>query len=345
MIAAKSTKAAVLDATVAAMLAPGRGLLAADESFPTIGRRFDALKIPSTAENRRAYRELLFTTPGLRQAVSGVILFDETLRQRTARGVAFPQFLSRHGMVPGIKVDGGTVELAGLPGEKVTQGLDGLRERLAEYWTLGARFTKWRAVIAIGRGLPTAASIEANAEMEGLFAALSQEAGLVPIVEPEVLMDGNHTIERCEAVTTLVLETVFAALARHRVCLERMVLKTGMVLSGEACPRQAPVAAVAAATVRCLLRSVPAAVPGIVFLSGGQGDVEATARLNAIARIAPVPWRVTFSYGRALQAPAMNAWRGAPARVPAAQAALAHRARCNGLAVRGKYSAAAERGR
>jgi fructose-bisphosphate aldolase class I len=345
MSAEKLTKSGVLDSTVAALLAPGRGLLAADESFPTIGKRFDPLKIPSTAENRRAYRELLFTTPGLKQAVSGVILFDETLRQQTARGVPFPQYLARHGMVPGIKVDGGTVGLAGFPGEKVTEGLDGLRERLAEYWKLGARFTKWRAVIAIGRGLPTASSIETNAEIHGLFAALSQEAGLVPIVEPEVLMDGNHTIERCEEVTTLVLETVFAALARHRVGLERMVLKTGMVLSGEECPRQAPVAEVAEATVRCLLRSVPAAVPGIVFLSGGQGDVEATARLNAIARIGPVPWRVTFSYGRALQDPALKAWRGAPARVAAAQAALAHRARCNGLAAQGKYSAAVERRR
>jgi fructose-bisphosphate aldolase class I len=345
MTSATSTKTIALDATIAAMLAPGRGLLAADESFPTIGKRFDEFGIPSTEENRRAYRELLFTTPGLRQAVSGVILFDETLRQRTARGVAFPQYLSRHGMVPGIKVDGGAVKLPGFPGEKVTQGLDGLRERLAEYGTLGARFTKWRAVIAIGRGMPTAACLQANAEMLGLFAALSQEAGLVPIVEPEVLMDGNHTIDRCEEVTTLVLETVFAVLARHRVRLEQMVLKTGMVLSGEECPQQAPVAAVAAATVRCLLRAVPAAVPGIVFLSGGQGDVEATARLNAIARIGPVPWRVTFSYGRALQAPALKAWRGAPAKVAAAQAALARRARCNGLAVLGRYAAADERKR
>jgi fructose-bisphosphate aldolase, class I len=345
MTPAKSTKTRALDSTVAAMLAPGRGLLAADESLPTIGKRFDEFKIPSTAENRRAYRELLFTTPGLGRAVSGVILFDETLRQRTARGIAFPQYLARHGMVPGIKVDGGAVKLAGFPGEKVTQGLDGLRERLAEYWTLGARFTKWRAVIAIGRGLPTAACVQANAEILGIFAALSQEAGLVPIVEPEVLMDGNHSIDRCEEVTTLVLETVFASLARHRVRLEQMVLKTGMVLSGEESPQQAPEAAVAAATVRCLLRAVPAAVPGIVFLSGGQGDVEATARLNAIARIGPVPWRVTFSYGRALQAPALKAWRGAPVRVGAAQAALAHRARCNGLAVRGRYSAAEERRR
>ncbi len=334
-----------LASTIRAMLASGKGLLAADESFPTIEKRFVEYGIPSTEENRRAYRELLFTTPGLGKSVSGVILFDETLRQRTARGVPFPQYLSRHGMIPGIKVDAGTADLAGFPGEKVTEGLDGLRGRLAEYWTLGARFTKWRAVIAIGRGLPTAACVESNAQTQALFAALSQEAGLVPIVEPEVLMDGNHTIERCEEVTTLVLETVFAALARHRVGLERMVLKTGMVLSGEECPRQAPVAEVAAATVRCLLRSVPAAVPGIVFLSGGQGDVEATARLNAIARIGPVPWRVTFSYGRALQSPALKAWRGAPAKVAAAQAALAHRARCNGLAARGKYSAAAERGR
>jgi fructose-bisphosphate aldolase, class I len=339
------TKTSLLASTVHALLAPGKGLLAADESFPTIGKRFDALGIASTPENRRAYRELLFATSGLSQAISGVILFDETTGQRTARGVAFPEFLARHGMVPGIKVDAGAVALPGFPGEKITLGLDGLRERLTNYRALGARFTKWRAVIGIGRGLPTRACIRANAEMLALFAALSQEAGLVPIVEPEVLMDGSHTIERCEEVTTAALETVFAALARHRVVLEHMLLKTGMVLSGEDCPAQASVAAVAEATVRCLRRTVPAAVPGIVFLSGGQGDEDATARLDAIVRLGPTPWRITFSYGRALQDPAMKAWRGVPAKVPAAQAALRRRARCNGLAARGKYSAAVERQR
>jgi len=345
MTGAKMNKTSALASTVHALLAPGKGLLAADESFPTIGKRFDELGIPSTSENRRAYRDMLFTTPGLNRAISGVILFDETMGQRTARGVAFPEFLARHGMVPGIKVDAGAVSLPGFPDEKITQGLDGLRERLAGYRSQGARFTKWRAVIGIGRGLPTPACIRSNAELLALFAALSQEAGLVPIVEPEVLMDGNHPIGRCEEVTTGVLETVFSALAGHRVVLEHMVLKTGMVLSGEDCPEQAPLAAVAEATVRCLLRAVPAAVPGIVFLSGGQGDEEATARLNAIARIGPVPWRITFSYGRALQAPAMKAWRGAPAKVAAGQAALHRRARCNGLAARGKYSAADERRR
>jgi fructose-bisphosphate aldolase class I len=320
-----------------ALVAPGRGLLAADESFPTIAKRFEEYAIPDTEENRRAYRDLLFTTAGLGRAISGVILFDETMGQRTRAGVPFPAELAARGMIPGIKVDAGAVELAGFPGEKITQGLDQLRERLADYRRRGARFTKWRAVIAIGRGLPTAAAIAANARQLALFAALSQEADLVPIVEPEVLMDGNHTIERCEAVTTGVLQAVFAALAEHRVVREEMLLKTGMVLSGADCPTQATVAQVAAATVRCLRRTVPAAVPGIVFLSGGQGDEEATVRLNAICEADDLPWTVTFSYGRALQNPALKAWKGQPGGVAAAQAALRHRAQCNREAALGRY--------
>ena len=335
-------KTSPLAPTVRALLARGRGLLAADESLHTIAKRFAACGIPNTEENRRAYRELLCTTPGLAKFVSGVILFEETLRQRTARGVPLPEAVARRGMVPGVKVDLGTTALAGFPGEKATQGLDGLRERLAEYRTQGARFTKWRAVISIGPGRPTRGAIAANAASLARFAALSQEAGLVPIVEPEVLMDGRHPIGRCEEAITAVLETVFAALAEQRVSLEGMIFKSGMVLSGQDCPVQADRARVAEATVRCLRRAVPAAVPGIVFLSGGQGDLEATERLDAIARLGRQPWTVTFSYGRALQAPALGAWRGSPARIAPAQAALLHRARCNSLAVLGRYTARAE---
>jgi fructose-bisphosphate aldolase class I len=334
--------ASTLDSTVAALLAPGKGILAADESFPTIGKRFAALKIPSSEENRRVYRELLFTTPGLGEFISGVILFDETIRQRTKDGVALPELLAKQGIIPGIKVDKGTVALANFPGEKITQGLDGLRDRLAEYRELGARFTKWRAVIAIGERLPTAACIEANARPLALFAALSQEAGLVPIVEPEVLMDGNHTLARCEEVMSVTLQVVFAGLFAHRVVLEAMLLKTGMVLSGKDCSRQADPEMVAGATIRCLRRAVPAAVPGIVFLSGGQSDVAATERLNAICRMDGVPWKFSFSFGRALQDAALKTWQGSPANVAAAQAELRHRARCNGLAVQGKYGEQAE---
>ena len=330
-----------LESTAQALLTSGKGLLAADESFPTIGKRFKEFNIPSTEENRRAYRETLFTTPGLDEFISGVILFDETLRQKMGEATV-PEALARQGIIPGIKVDLGAVALPGFPGEKITQGLDGLRERLAEYRQLGARFTKWRAVITIGAGLPTPTGIEANAEALALFAALSQEAGVVPIVEPEVLMDGDHTLARCEEVMQATLTTVFAALASHRVVPEGMLLKTGMVLSGQDCPQQAGVEEVAGATLRCLHRVVPPTVPGIVFLSGGQSDVAATERLNAICRAGGVPWRLTFSYGRALQDAALKTWRGSPANVKAAQAALRHRARCNSLAVQGKYSAAAE---
>jgi fructose-bisphosphate aldolase class I len=331
-----------LESTAQALLAPGKGILAADESFPTIGKRFKEFNIPSTEENRRAYREMLFTTPDLGKFISGVILFDETMRQKIG-SVSMPEALARQGIIPGIKVDEGTMNLPGFAGEKITRGLDGLRERLAEYRELGARFTKWRAVIAIGERLPTTACLEANAHAHALFAALCQEAGLVPIVEPEVLMDGNHTLARCEEVTTATLKTVFAALFDHRVVLEHMLLKSGMVLSGKDCPQQADDSEVAAATLRCFRRTVPAAVPGIVFLSGGQSAVAATERLNAIGRAGGVPWKLTFSYGRALQDDALKTWKGDPAKVAAAQAALYHRAKCNGLAVQGKYSEQAER--
>ena len=337
------SKTSTLESTVAALLAPGKGILAADESFPTIEKRFATLGIASTAENRRAYRELLFTTPGLSGFVSGAILFDETIHQATGSGAPMPETLAGQGIIPGIKVDGGTAALANFAGEKITRGLDGLRERLAGYRERGARFTKWRAVIAIGDGLPTATCIAANARVLALFAARSQEAGLVPIVEPEVLMDGNHPLARCEEVTRATLQVVFAKLVEHRVALEGILLKTGMVLSGQDCPQQADAGKVAEATLRCLRRVVPAAVPGIVFLSGGQSDVAATQRLNAICRTGGAPWKLSFSFGRALQDAAMKTWRGAPANGPAAQAALLHRARCNGLAVQGRYSDDAER--
>ncbi len=330
-----------LESTVKSLLASGKGILAADESFPTIEKRFKALNISSTEENRGAYRELLFTTPGLSEFISGVILFDETARQRMAHGVpiAIAVALAQRGIIPGIKVDKGTVSLPNFPGEKITQGLDGLRDRLIEYRELGARFTKWRAVIAIGEHLPTRTCIEANANALALFAALSQKAGLVPIVEPEILMNGSHSIARCEEVTNATLQSVFAALFEHRVVLEHILLKTGMILSGAECPQQADVAEVAETTLRCFRRAVPAAVPGIVFLSGGQGEEEATLRLNAICRASNVPWKLSFSFGRALQSPALKVWKGAPANVEAAQAALQHRARCNSFALQGKYSA------
>lgn len=331
----------VLTRTVEAMLAPGRGLLAADESLPTIARRFEAASIPVTPEHRRAYRELLFTAPGLGEFISGVILFDETLRQPLG-GRAMAEGLAGRGMVAGIKVDLGAKPLAGLPGETFTQGLDGLRERLAAYRELGARFTKWRAVLAIGEGRPTEGAVAANAQALALFAALSQEAGLVPIVEPEVLMDGPHTLARCEEVARATLEAVFNALSEHRVGLEVMLLKTGMVLSGEECPQQADLGTIAEITHRCLRRAVPAAVPGIVFLSGGQRDIAATERLNAICETRGLPWDLSFSFGRALQDSALNAWKGSPANVTAAQSALRHRAACNSFAVQGKYTAAME---
>jgi fructose-bisphosphate aldolase class I len=326
------------ESTVQALLAAGKGILAADESFPTIGKRFKELGIESTEENRRAYREMLFTTAGLGRSISGAILFDETIHQKASGGQPMAEILEAQGIVPGIKVDEGAVNLPGFPGEKMTLGLDRLRERLAEYRQLGARFTKWRAVIGIGKESPTEGCIDTNACALALFAALSQEAGMVPIVEPEILMDGDHTIERCEEVVTFTLKAVFRALFLQRVVLEKMVLKTGMVLAGQDCKKQAGDPEVAEATIRCFRRSVPAAVPGIVFLSGGQSDVPATRRLNAICLTNDLPWRLTFSYGRALQDAAMKTWGGSSRKVAAGQAALRKRAKLNGLAVRGSYS-------
>jgi fructose-bisphosphate aldolase class I len=333
-----------LEAAARALVPPGRGILAADESHPSIEKRFAALGIENTAENRRVYRQMLFTTPGMAEFISGVILFDETLRQKADDGTPLADFLTRQGVVPGIKVDRGTKPLAGAPGELVTEGLDGLRERLAEYRGLGARFAKWRAVITIGPDIPSRTCIDANAHALARYAGLCQEAGLVPIVEPEVLMDGDHTIERCFETTEATLHRVFAALRKQRVLLEGMLLKPNMVLSGKGCPRQAPVPEVAEATVRCFRRTVPAAVPGIVFLSGGQSDELATAHLNAMNAMAVAhPWQVSFSYGRALQAPAMKAWKGEPGRIAAGQQAFYHRARCNSAARHGRYTPELER--
>jgi fructose-bisphosphate aldolase class I len=331
-----------LSTTVAALLRRGKGILAADESFPTIEKRFKAFVIPSTEETRRSYREMLLTTPSLNASISGVILFDETLYQTTHAGLPLPEVLTLRGIVPGIKVDKGTVALARFPGEKITQGLDDLADRLVAYRESGARFTKWRAVIGIGPGTPTPPAIAANAGALARFAALSQDAGLVPIVEPEVLMDGNHSLARCEEVTGATLRSVFAALSEHRVELESMLLKTSMVLPGKECPEPADDAMAAEATLRCLRRTVPAAVPGIVFLSGGQSDVTATRRLNAICRAGDAPWQLSFSFGRALQDEALKTWHGMPANTSTAQAALHHRALCNALAVQGRYSEALE---
>ena len=331
-----------LAATAAALVAPGKGILAADESSGTIEKRFRSIQVASTEEHRRAYRELLFTTEGAAEFISGVILYDETLRQTAADGTPLPQVLAGRGIVPGIKVDKGTTGLAGFPGEKVTEGLDGLAGRLATYRDLGARFTKWRAVITIDDGIPTAGCIQANAEALARFAGLSQEAGLVPIVEPEVLMDGDHTIERCDRVTRDTLAETFAALHRHRIQFDGMLLKPNMVLSGSDCPTQAGVEEVARATVAALLDTVPASVPGIVFLSGGQSDEAATAHLNAMNRLGGAPWQLSFSYGRALQAPALKAWKGEAANGPAAQQAFLHRARLNGAARSGSWTEAME---
>ncbi len=332
-----------LEATAQALVAPGKGILAADESSPTIKKRFDSIGVESTEENRRSYRELLFTTPGVSEYISGVILFDETIRQKAADGTPLVEILKREGMIPGIKVDKGAKRLAGAPGETVTEGLDGLRERLQEYAELGARFTKWRAVIAIGDGLPSAYCLDVNAHALARYAALSQEAGLVPIVEPEVLMDGDHDLARCAEVTEETLARVFAALHDQRVLLEGMLLKPNMVIDGKDHTPKASVEEVAAATVKSLRRKVPAAVPGIVFLSGGQSDAEATAHLNAMnAMDGNLPWQLSFSYGRALQAPPLKTWAGKAENVAAAQKAFLHRARLNGAARYGRYSPAME---
>jgi fructose-bisphosphate aldolase class I len=330
------------DLTARELVAPGKGILAADESFPTIEKRFASIGIPSTEEDRRLYREMLFTTPELGRFISGVILFDETIRQGATDGRPFPEVLVAQGMIPGIKVDTGAKDLAGFPGEKVTEGLDGLRARLGEYREMGARFAKWRAVYAIGDGIPTRTCIQANAHALARYAALCQEADLVPIVEPEVLMDGDHSIERCFRATTDALQAVFGALFEHGVSLTGTLLKTNMVLSGKDCPDQADVKEVAEATIQCLLAVVPAAIPGVVFLSGGQSDRVATEHLDAMNRIGGVPWELSFSYGRALQAPALKAWAGDATNVSAGQKALYHRAECNGAARSGTYSAAME---
>ncbi len=330
--------------TAKAMVAGDKGLLAMDESTPTCNKRFASLGIPQTEEARRAYRELIVTTPGLGQSISGAILYDETIRQRKTDGTPFIRILIDAGIIPGIKVDAGAKDMPGHPGEKISEGLDGLRERLAEYVQMGARFAKWRAVIAIGDGLPSRACIEANAHALARYAALCQEAGLVPIVEPEVLMDGAHTLERCAEVTMQVLWTVFDQLYTQVVVLEAMILKPNMVVSGLSCPVQAGSDEVADATVNCLLRTVPAAVPGIAFLSGGQTPELASARLNAmnVRFKSRLPWALAFSFARAIQQPALTIWRGKETQVTAAQQALNHRAQCNRAARRGEYSAAME---
>ena len=326
-----------------AIVAPQKGVLAADESSPTIKKRFDSIQVESTEENRRRYREILFTAEGIERYVGGVILFDETLRQSTRDGVPFPSLLAGRGIIPGIKVDQGAKALALHPGDKLTEGLDGLRDRLAEYRQLGAQFAKWRAVIEIDEhALPSPFGVRANAHALARYAALCQEAGLVPVVEPEVLMDGAHGIERCEAVTAQVLQAVFTELDAHRVLFEGMLLKPNMVIAGKKCPRQAGVQEVAEATLRCLRRYVPAAVPGIVFLSGGQSAEDATDHLNAMNATGQQPWQVSFSYGRALQAPVLAAWHGQEANAAAAQQALLRRCELNGLARDGRYARAME---
>jgi fructose-bisphosphate aldolase class I len=356
--------------TAKALVAGDKGLLAMDESNPTCNKRFARLGIPQTEEARRAYRELIVTTPGLGENISGAILYDETIRQQKKDGTSFVKAITDAGIIPGIKVDAGAKDMAGHPGEKITEGLDGLRDRLAEYSQMGARFAKWRAVITVGDGIPSRGCIEANAQALARYAALCQEAGLVPIVEPEVLMDGAHTLERCREVTEEVLRTVFNQLYTQRVTLEGMILKPNMVLPGLTCPSQEDVKEVAIgeqqyqvrltdrqqdevedvnevadATVKCLLRAVPAAVPGIAFLSGGQSAELASARLNAmnVRFKSRLPWALAFSFARAIQQPALEIWRGEEANVPAAQQALVHRAKCNRAARRGEYNAAMEK--
>jgi fructose-bisphosphate aldolase, class I len=333
---------AELNATARALVAKNRGILAADESSSTIKKRFDAIKLESTEENRRAYREMLFTAPGAQQYLSGVILYEETLRQKTKDGVPFPQYLAKFGMLPGIKVDLGAKALPGFPGETITEGLDGLRERLAEYYKLGAKFAKWRAVINIDDALPSRYAIDANAEALARYAALCQEAGIVPIVEPEVLMDGAHGLERCEEVTDLVLDSVFSHLFAARVALEGMVLKPNMVIPGKKAADQSSPAKIAEATVRTLKRQVPSAVPGIAFLSGGQSPTDATLHLSLMHALGALPWSLTFSYGRALQEDALQAWAGKPSGVAPGQTVLAKRAKLNGLAATGEYKPAME---
>lgn len=334
-----------LEDVARSIVAPGKGILAADESAPTIKKRFDSIGVESTEENRRAYRNMLFTTAGVEKYVSGVILFDETIRQNADDGTPFPQLLASKGVLPGIKVDAGAKALAAAPNEKITEGLDGLRERLIEYRKLGAAFAKWRAVIDIdvAAGIPSDYALATNAEALARYAALCVEQDIVPIVEPEVLMDGGHDIDACFAVTERTLHHVFHSLFLHRVPLEQILLKPNMVISGKKCPSQADAREVAEKTIACFKRVVPAAVPGIVFLSGGQSDEVATANLNAMNQIGGFPWEMSFSYGRALQAPALKAWGGKPENLAAGQAAYLHRARCNSAARSGSYTAEMEK--
>jgi len=334
-----------LNDTARALVAGDKGLLAMDESNPTCNERFDRLGIPQTVEARRAYREMIITTPGLGECISGAILYDETIRQKKKDGTPFVKAITDAGIIPGIKVDSGAKDMAGYPGEKITEGLDGLRDRLSKYIRLGARFAKWRAVIVVDDCLPSRGCIEANAQALARYAAVCQEAGLVPIVEPEVLMDGGHSLERCGEVTEQVLRTVFSQLYTQRVMLEGLILKPNMVLPGLTCPRQETVDEVADATLKCLLRAVPAAVPGIAFLSGGQSGELASARLNAmnVRFKSRMPWALAFSFSRAIQYPALEIWQGKETNILAAQEALYHRASCNWAARRGEYTAAMER--
>jgi fructose-bisphosphate aldolase, class I len=327
-----------LERIARAMVVKGKGILAADESSGTIKKRFDSIKLESTEENRRIYREMLLTAPAIADYISGVIFFDETLRQKTREGTSFVDHLNKLGIVPGIKVDMGAKPLAEFPNETITEGLDGLRERLMEYHKLGARFAKWRAVLDIGAQIPSSFAIEANAHALARYAALCQEQGIVPIVEPEILMDGDHSLERCEEVTDLTLHAVFNQLQAHRIHFEGMVLKPNMVISGKKAAARAPAQQVAAATVRCLKRHVPSAVPGIAFLSGGQSSPEATLHLSLMNQIAPLPWALTFSYGRALQDTALKAWGGVAANFAAGQQEFAKRAKLNSKAAMGQYA-------
>jgi len=336
----------VLAKTAKQVVAPGKGIVAADESTGTCQKRFDAVGVPCTEENRRAYREVLLTAKGVEQFVSGVILYDETIRQETAEGESFVAVLEKKGILPGIKVDAGVKELALHAGEKVTEGLDGLRERLAEYATLGARFAKWRAVVTIGKGIPSAACIHANAHAMARYAALSQEAGIVPIVEPEVLMDGDHTIERCYEVTAATLKKTFEELAGQDVALEGVVLKASMVIAGKKAAQKSTTKEVAEATTRCLKENVPANLAGIVFLSGGQSDEQASENLDEMNKLGKMPWPLSFSYGRAIQNPVLKLWAANPsANVGKAQEAVLFRAKMNGLAAQGKYSSEMEKER
>jgi fructose-bisphosphate aldolase, class I len=327
-----------LELTARALVAPNKGILAADESHGTIEKRFKSIGLANTEEHRRDYRDMLFTTPGAGDYISGVILFDETIKQKGRDGTPFPKILEKNGIIPGVKVDSGTVALPGSPNEKRTQGLDGLRERLADYRKLGARFAKWRGVITIGEGIPSRHCLVDNAHALAIYAALCQEQGLVPIVEPEVLMDWSNTIDRCYEVTTATLHEVFAALDEHGVELERMLLKPNMVIAGKECKTQASVQEVAEQTLRCFRRTVPAAVPGIVFLSGGQSAAQATAHLSAMNAMGPNPWQISFSFGRALQDEALKAWKGDVKNVAVGQKAYFNRAKMNGAARSGKYT-------